>query len=338
MSDDEEPARRVIKGDLKALQTQRDLLTFADPFHDVRKALGPAHELSKTLERLASPGLGLRKTLNALSLPRLNWLQQADRWKGISTQLPIITELKRANRGWLEIAEAVRSPFTETALRLKPLFDEFNRHESVCQSLERVGWLPHYTTPFDELEDLGDAQVEEILDRHYVDGWLAIRAAITKQLETYDVDAIAKAALTEALDDHETGRYRSAVVLLFIEIERLARQELHGGALDGISSVKRLQELAGEMSLGDVSPGGAAGLRLYKKLIKHLYEQVKTPDALAACAADPVPNRHAVIHGLLVYASHRNSLNTIFIADYILQVISVDRSNRTDASGRASLP
>lgn len=179
MSDDEDPARRIIKRDLKALQSQRNLLRLADPLHDIRKVLEPTNELRKTLKRLASPGLELQKTLKALDLPRLNWVQQADRWKGISTQLPVITELERANRGWLEIAKAVRSPFAETALRLKPLFDEFNRHESVCESLERVGWLPHYTTPFDELEDLGDAQVEEILDRHYVDGWPAIRTAIS---------------------------------------------------------------------------------------------------------------------------------------------------------------
>lgn len=337
MTDDSEPTRRIARDLQKALKSQTDMLNIADPLRDMRKALGPTYEIQRGLERALAPSSELRKTLAALDGSRQSWLQASERWKDLSASLSLAKELQQANRGWLEIAKAVRHPLAETALRLKPLFDEFNRHEAVCQALERIGWLPHYTTPFDELENLGDAQAEELLERHYGEGWPDIRAAITAQLETYDIDDIAKAALLEALDNHEGGRCRSVVGLLFIEIERLVRQELHGGALDGIASVKRLQKLAGEMLPGDIAPGGAAGLRLYKKLIKHLYENVKTPDALAACAADPVPNRHAAIHGLLVYGTRQNSLNTIFMADYILQVISFGRANRA-AIDEASRP
>jgi hypothetical protein len=325
MNDDEEPGRRIIKRGLKAIQAQQEVLRLGDPLREVRKAVGQGSELKKTLDRLALPGLGVSRTLDALNLHRQNWIQQADRWKGLSLQLPTNARFEGLNRGWLEIAKATRSPFGNIGLSLKPLFDEFNQHETVCTSLDRLGWLPHYTTPFEQLEGLADTQVEEVLEMHYVAGWAAIRAKIIEQLDTYHLDDIAKAALIEGLDAYEAGRYRSAVVLLFIEIERLTRQELHGGELGGISSVKKLQELAGEMSLRDISPGGAAGLRLYKKLIRHLYQPVKTPDELAACATDAVPNRHAAIHGLLVYGSRLNCLNTIFMADYLFQVISVRR-------------
>jgi hypothetical protein len=35
-----------------------------------------------------------------------------------------------------------------------------------------------------------------------------------------------------------------------------------------------------------------------------------------------VPNRHAAIHGLIVYNSFWHSLNAIFIADYAFQIIA----------------
>ncbi len=44
--------------------------------------------------------------------------------------------------------------------------------------------------------------------------------------------------------------------------------------------------------------------------------------AMERFAQDPVPNRHAAVHGLVSYSSMQNSLNTIFMADYIFQVIS----------------
>ncbi|MCY4138623.1 MAG: hypothetical protein OXF56_10200 [Rhodobacteraceae bacterium] len=36
-----------------------------------------------------------------------------------------------------------------------------------------------------------------------------------------------------------------------------------------------------------------------------------------------MPNRHAAVHGLVVYSSMQNSLNAIFMADYIFQPIGV---------------
>ena len=49
-------------------------------------------------------------------------------------------------------------------------------------------------------------------------------------------------------------------------------------------------------------------------------------------ARDPVPNRPAVVHGLVVYSSMQNSLNAIFMTDYIFLVIGLlkvlERSGR----------
>jgi hypothetical protein len=64
------------------------------------------------------------------------------------------------------------------------------------------------------------------------------------------------------------------------------------------------------------------GLNLFRRLTKHLYENVRTEPDRQRFAQDPVPNRHAAVHGLVIYSSMQNSLNTIFMADYIFQVIS----------------
>lgn len=326
MSDENDKARRIIRRDVKATKAQQDQFKLANPLGEAAKQLfGPSDELRKTLNRISVPDTGIAKSIQALTGPHQEWLRMADQWKAMSTRISPVVDLN-VGRGWMEAIKAFSTPFANLAAALKPLFDEFDRHEAVCQSLERVGWLPHYTTPFDELDGLADNEVEEVLHRHYVEGWANIRAAILAQLETYKLDFVAKAAFVEALDGYEAGRYRSTVALLFIEIERLVRTQLHGGALDGISSVKSLQKLAGQMSLHTIEPGGAAGLRLYKKLIKHLYGQVKTPEALAICDADPVPNRHAAVHGLIVYDTRQNCLNALFMADYIFQVMSIGRT------------
>ena len=38
--------------------------------------------------------------------------------------------------------------------------------------------------------------------------------------------------------------------------------------------------------------------------------------------ADAVPNRHAAVHGLVVYRSFKNSLNTLFMTDYVFQIVN----------------
>jgi hypothetical protein len=65
----------------------------------------------------------------------------------------------------------------------------------------------------------------------------------------------------------------------------------------------------------------APSSQLYQRLAEHCYERVKTADAVAACVADPVPNRHAAIHGLVSYTSHLNSLNMLIMADFIFYVV-----------------
>ena len=134
---------------------------------------------------------------------------------------------------------------------------------------------------------------------------------------------MAKATFGEALHSHEAGFYRSVCHVLMPEIERVSRAELHGDRLDRITSQPLLRELAGQLPISAVEPDGFLGLNLFHRLSEHLYEHVDDEGRRRRFAGDPVPNRHAAVHGLVVYSTMQNSLNAVFMADFIFQVISL---------------
>ena len=105
------------------------------------------------------------------------------------------------------------------------------------------------------------------------------------------------------------------------EIERVSRVELHDDRLDRITRQPLLRKVAGQLPISAVEPSGFLGLNLFRRLSEHLYEKVDDEDSRRRFAQDPVPNRHAAVHGLVVYSSMQNSLNAVFMADFIFQVI-----------------
>lgn len=193
------------------------------------------------------------------------------------------------------------------------------------KALDDAGWLPHYSTPFAIIDECnGDTQtLNEKLERHYDDNWQSVREEIANRIENHDIDDEAKATFREALEAHEAGLYRSVCRLLLPEIERVARKELHGDDPGGIASQHVLQELAGNIGIRSTEPRGLYGLNLFRCLTQHLYEQIKSEEKLRYFANSPIPNRHAAVHGLIVYSSAQNSLNTLFMTDYIFQVVTI---------------
>ena len=230
------------------------------------------------------------------------------------------------------IAEAVKGlqlGSVETAAR------QLERHARRAQVLDEAGWLPHHSMPFGRMEDCaGEVRaVHELLCRHYEERWSDVCRDIEARLAEYDIDDEAKATFVEAMNAHEAGFYRSVCRVLMPEIERVSRVELYEGKLKGISSLPLLRELAGQLPITAVEPGGFLALNLFRRLSEHLYEDVWDEDSRRRFAEDPVPNRHAAVHGLVVYSSMQNSLNAIFMADFIFQAIGVLKRM---ASGQAA--
>jgi hypothetical protein len=64
-------------------------------------------------------------------------------------------------------------------------------------------------------------------------------------------------------------------------------------------------------------------MALYKRLLHHLYAPANKPPLVASIANDSVPNRHAALHGLVVYKTRRNSINALIMADFAFLLVSI---------------
>jgi hypothetical protein len=58
-------------------------------------------------------------------------------------------------------------------------------------------------------------------------------------------------------------------------------------------------------------------------LSEGLYATVQSEDEIQAAKLSPVPNRHAAIHGRVSYATSQTSLNMIFMAAFMFELITV---------------
>ncbi|GLV25639.1 hypothetical protein [Sphingobium sp. TomTYG45] len=205
--------------------------------------------------------------------------------------------------------------------------------------IEQAGWLPHPVAPFDMIPfDQDAAAVGAMLEAHYKDKWADIRNQFAARVDTYDIDDEAKATYREALELHQLGHYRAVVRLLFPEIERVACKEVYLGdqyerRIDGkkdglITSLKSLREAAGNnlgvSEIGDIQ----YSLSLFQRMSDHLYEKVGEDNfAIRKYEGDPVPNRHAAMHGLVIYKTFNNSINTLIMTEFMFMVINSLKSH-----------
>lgn len=243
-------------------------------------------------------------------------------------------EMTRAAESWnkamrplTEIGERISRQMEAVNLKLGPVLERLQwleEHERQCSRIEEAGWLPHASSPYELVDQAGDdlAALDQAIDEHYRRDWQRISAVMLEEIQACDLDQEAKDTFGEALAAHGYGLYRCAPRLLYPEIERVSRIELHGGALDKMASQQRLVQAIGGLTPAEMASTGVAGLRFYKKLTEHLYLHLKDPSIVEAARADPVPNRHAAIHGLVSYTSAKSSLNAILVADYLLQAVS----------------
>jgi len=207
----------------------------------------------------------------------------------------------------------------------KPIFEGIAVAADINERLSKVGWLPHHTTPFKLVLEADPDKLAGCLAEYYVNEWDQIRAAIFLRVDRYDIDAEAKATFGEALSAHGYALYRSSCRVLFPEIERVLWIEVHGGAWnkDNITSQKEFIDLVGSrFPLGIVLVDPWA-FELYQKLSKHVYEKVKETNWEQF---ESIPNRHAAVHGRIIYSSLEHSMNTIIMADYVFAVISAAKS------------
>jgi hypothetical protein len=247
-----------------------------------------------------------------------------EQWKAIKAQAPAwLAELSETVRLISNNWGTIRAQIDEVWKPMQPIFAEIARSGAECKRIEEAGWLPHYTTPFAALANCeSDSEAfHQVIEGHYRDSWAEVSSAFLDHLATYDLAEESKATFREVLEAHGHGLYRLSARSLFPEIERVARQEIHDGALVMMTSQHELKKLAEQLSPGDTVPGGMYAMSLFQKFFYHLYENTKTAEQLEVVAADAVPNRHASLHGLLSYGSARSSVNALIMTDFIFQIV-----------------
>ena len=60
---------------------------------------------------------------------------------------------------------------------------------------------------------------------------------------------------------------------------------------------------------------------MLQRLRTHAYERVITADELARFERDPVPNRHAAMHGRVAYSTRKHSMNMLILTDYVFRIL-----------------
>ena len=174
---------------------------------------------------------------------------------------------------------------------------------------------------------------EEIL-RFYRENWQDIRLGFSERFSNYPVDEEAKATVREALDAHESGLYRCVCRTLFPELERISRNVFFNGRLGSITGRKLIKQLVRDSVLPFSNlPAGLHSLIGWERLTGHLYRNVHHESDRKSILHDPVPNRHAAIHGLVIYSTEQTSLNSIFMFEYVVQLISLRMARCEMAEG-----
>ncbi|OPH84363.1 hypothetical protein [Nitrobacter vulgaris] len=295
-----------IESILRALAKVPDIKPMAIPKLDMAAlakvqvdALAVFPEIQRRLAEQARPLVELQRRLEHAALPSLEAVQR------------ITENVKRV--------EALLPRPSPQQIRL---FEQLEKTERRKRVLDRIGLLPHPSTPFALLDgDDADDVLKIKIEQHYRDNWKEVCHDLESRAQRFDVDDEAKTTLAEALAAHQSGFYRAVCRLLLPEIERVARVELRGDCLGSLKIEKVIGEPGMELTISETNPPGYYALGLYERLTDHIYVKVDELNRLKL-KSDPVPNRHAAIHGLIVYNSVWHSLNSIFLTDFAFQVVS----------------
>lgn len=224
-----------------------------------------------------------------------------------------------------DMSEYFRILLQEYNNNLNYMKDRLYFLEIQAKLLEQTGWLPHETTPFDLLDKHDNSSLEELsqnIEDYYLMNWPIIKDIILGRINSYLIDVDAKDALRESLNCHGYGMYQSVCRNLFPEMERVSRIELHNGNLASkVTSQELLRKTAGSMHLSGIGLNGYLACQLFGCLDEHLYLHVRSESERDKIKDKTTPNRHAVIHGLVSYRSHQNSINTIIMCDFVFKII-----------------
>jgi hypothetical protein len=238
--------------------------------------------------------------------------------------ISIANSLRNLAGQFAEVLEELKRTAEPAAENFRLVVEGLSELYRQSQLIGNAGFVPHPTMPQNLIrQSSGDAKrLSELFEQYYRERWVDVRDSMIKQVNSYRIDDEAKEVFREGVILHGKAHYRLVVRLLFPEIERMARRELYEDKLGRIYNVQEgFSELIRKLPFPDLDPSWFFGFTQLKLLNEHLYIKVKDRNR-KQIEADPVPNRHAAVHGLVVYRTAKNSLNTIFMTDFIYQVVT----------------
>lgn len=252
--------------------------------------------------------------------------------KALSESLaPLISatsHIKQTSLNFQSLLPTFSLPIFEFPESVKEVLRQAGIEDECCKRIEKSGWIPHESSPWDLASDenLAPEQLKTAIEDYYITEWDRVAAILNSRVSSYSIDDEAKATFFESVHAHGQKLFRCAPRILFPEIERVSRAEIHNGrAKTPITSQKDLQSQIGEMTPAEMAPLGMAGFRFYMKLTNHVYlqtDKLNDTESLNAVLIDPVPNRHVALHGLASYSTFQSSLNAIILTDYIFHAVT----------------
>ena len=229
-------------------------------------------------------------------------------WK--ATLQPVFRDLEPILEGLNDLIEATG-----------PHIEKLVRHQRIERQFSNSGWLPYYSELIEHVEEhKGDAiSLDNMISAYYREHWAEIRKDIEARMEMYEIDGEAKETIHEVLSAHESERYRCVCRTLFPEIERLIKRNYFNN-VGSIKTREMVRKLAEHLTEGEIFSRQGFCLVTIGRHVEHMYARADD-DMRDRLQEYFIPNRHAALHGLVSYSTHKHSLNMIIMADYIFQTL-----------------
>lgn len=193
-------------------------------------------------------------------------------------------------------------------------------YDRVRKIYETTGLLYHYTFPNELIvgENAVKDHMENAVLEHYRGNWRSVSSEIETNIDQYTIPKASREALKEGLHAHGIGLYQAVPRIVFPEIERVLVNS--GYNFSSPEFVKDVKTLGSTLTLEEF-PDAILGMPTWEKFVDHVYKTVKTPAQVAYHQGHPVPNRHAAIHGRVTYDTQVQSLNSIFLVDFMMRLL-----------------
>ena len=291
----------------------------------VRLSTDVSEQVNKSLTRQMFPALNVVTRLDHLlslqTIPIVNAVTRLDHLLSLQTT-PIVNVVTQLNQFLSRQMITNINLLGRAGLSVLDHLDYVFEARKKGGLLEEHGWFPHYTMP-EEIFAKGDegSDFDNQLLSYYRQNWREVQETLKKNLFTYLVDDATKAIYCQAIAAHDRGDCDLVPRALIPEIERIVRMELYRNAVGGFQVGKLIYDCFADAP-PSIFPDRSFMFIGFELLTGHIYESIKDEDTRLQFSKHPIPNRHATLHGLIAYSSEKNSLNSIFVTEYVMQLIT----------------